>query len=242
MYRGASRTLVLIGRVTNGADAACTPGSAARVAIVASGTRVTIVTSCTTCSSTRVAIVATYMVTSATMFDGTAVVASEASCPVVRTTGSVETMVEIVASVAPTIAPEHAGMIVVEIAYAVVAIDGEVPGSTQPGDRVEEVVGCCENVPLPVEQDMAQVGIAVGQVVAVNDVFLCRQVEKVIEIDFVAVVVLLVVEVQFISHLVREETGFFASAFVAHCLSCHCAASEDEGEDQLFHSAILFLS
>lgn len=141
---------------------------------------------------------------------------------------------------AATIVPKHARVVVVEVTYAVITIDGEMPGTTIPGYRIQEVISCSKDGPLPVEEDMAKVGIAIGQIVAVDKVILCGETEQVVEVDFVAVIVLRIVQVKLVGHLVRDETGFFASAFVTHGVCGECAAGEDEGEDNLFHSCILF--
>ena len=148
----------------------------------------------------------------------------------------------VVTSVAASIAPEDMGMIVVEVSYAIVAIDGKIPSAANPGYGVQEVVGGCEEGPLPVEEDVAQVSVAIGEVAAVDDVILRGEAEQIVEVDFVAVIVLLIVEVEFISHLVREEAGFFASSFVAHSLCSKCAAGENQGEDKLFNIAQNFRS
>jgi hypothetical protein len=145
-------------------------------------------------------------------------------------------------SVTTSIAPEDMRMIVVEVPHTIVTIDGEIPGAANPGHGVQEVVGGCEEGPLPVEEDVAQVGVATSEVAAVEEVVLRGETEQVVEVDFVAVVVLLVVEVEFISHLVREEAGFFASSFVAHGLCSECAEGENQGEDKLFHIAQFFRS
>ncbi len=148
------------------------------------------------------------------MSDVMTICATEATIPV-RTTLNIETAMMIEAAVTTTIAVVNRGMTIIVIPYAIITIDGEEPTVVQPRERTEEVVGGSEDGVLPVVQDMTQVGIAVSQIVAI-DIISCLDPQEVVKVDLVAVVVLLVVQVQFISHLIREETGLFASLFVAH--------------------------
>ena len=106
--------------------------------------------------------------------DGAAVLSSESSSPVARTTCGVESGVEVEASVASAIAPEDVRTIVEEASGGIVAIDREVPGASQPGDGVQEVVCRGEEGPLPIQQDVAEVCVAVGEVVAVQKIALRR--------------------------------------------------------------------
>lgn len=241
---GAGGTFMLVGGLASGGIAIMAAAEAAVIGFAngvasASATRVVVVNAATGVAMCEAGTVVARTISAGTVSDGTAVVPPEASAPVIWTTGSVEAVVEVVASVAAAITPKHTGMIVVEVTHAVVAVDWEVPSATQPGDGIQKVVRGGEYAPLPIEEDVAKVGIAVCEVVAIDNVALRGEAEEVVEVDFVAVVVLLVVEVELVGHLIGEETGFFASTFVAHSVSGECAAGEDECEDKLFHCSMI---
>lgn len=240
---------MLVGRASAGGVSTATAtvvvgGASDGITLAASSvasTTATLICGMMVASSARVAVVDAVTGTTSTMVsDRATVIPPEATTPVMRTTRDIVACVVVEASVAAAIAPEHARVVVVEVTYAVVTIDGEMPGTTIPRYRIQEVICCGKDGPLPVEEDVAKVGIAICQVVAINEVILCGETEQVVEVDFVAVIVLLIVQVKLVCHLVRDETGFFASAFVTHGVCGEGAAGEDEGEDNLFHSCILF--
>ena len=108
------------------------------------------------------------------------------------------------------------------------------------GQRPEEVVGRHEEGVLPVIEDVAQVGVAIGEVVAV-DIALVAHAEEIVEVDLVAVVVLLVVEIELVGHLVGEEACLLAGFFVVHGTQCgESAEAQHEGGQDLFHIAYMF--
>ena len=116
-----------------------------------------------------------------------------------------------------TIVKVYGRTIVVVISVGIVAIDGESPSATIPKERVEEIIGSSEDSILPVEQNVTKVGITIGEITTVNVVG-CLYAEQIVEVDLVAVFVLLVVEVQLIGHLVGEEQSLLASLLVVHCM------------------------
>ena len=156
-----------------------------------------------------------------------AVVAAQASAPV-RTTAAIVAGSEEVAPVSAAIAYVDVGTMVEEVAIGVVAIDGEGPYTAVPEQRVEEIVGGCEDGVLPVEEYVAQVGVAIAQVSAI-DIVGSLHAHQVVEIDLVAVLILLVVEVELVGHLVGEEESLLAGLFVAHGC-CRKDAAENHCE------------
>ena len=115
-----------------------------------------------------------------------------------------------------------------EVAVGIVAIDGERPSTTVPKKRMEEVVGRSEDAVLPVEEDVTQVGIAVDEIVAV-DIIGRLHTEQIVEVDLVAIFVLLVVEVELIRHLIGEEQSLLASLLVIHCMQRNnCEETHEE--------------
>ena len=119
-------------------------------------------------------------------------------------------------TVTATIGMVNSGIAIVVISYTIIAIDGEEPAIVKPRERTEEIVRSSENGILPIVEDVAKVCIAVGQIISIDIV--CRlDAEQIVEVDLIAVVVLLIIEIQFVGHLVREETGLLASLSIAHC-------------------------
>ena len=99
------------------------------------------------------------------------------------------------------------GRTMVEEIVAVVAVPkGAVPCAAYPAQRTDEVVGCAVEAPLPVVEDIAEVGVAVSPPYAVK-VAGRVDAEEILEIHLVYLVVLLGGEVEFVGHLVGEKVG-----------------------------------
>ena len=166
--------------------------------------------------------------------------APEASIPMVGTTVGIEAGVVVQPSVTAAIAPEDERMVIEEVTGVVVAVDGESPGTMQPVEGAQEVVGSGEERILPVEEHIAQVGVAVVEVGTI-DIIGPRDAEEVVEVNFVAVVILLVVQVEFVGHLVGEEAGLLTSLFIIHGRNREeSAEAQDERENHLFHNTYVF--
>ena len=96
---------------------------------------------------------------------------------------------------------------VVEEIVAVVAVPkGAIPCAAYPAQRTDEVVGCAIEAPLPVVEDIAEVGVAVSPPYAVK-VAGRVDAKEIFEIHLVYLVVLLGGEVELVGHLVGEEVG-----------------------------------
>ena len=127
------------------------------------------------------------------------------------------------------------------VTVRVTGIDAEVPVAGVPVQRTIEI-GCCdEGIPLPVEQDIAQVEIAALPVGSVH-IVTAGDTHQVVEIDLIGCLVLLVSEIQLISHLVGQEQGFFASLLIAHCV-CRdgCCQHHHQCEKHLLHNCIILI-
>ena len=131
----------------------------------------------------------------------------------------------IVSAVSASIVPEDGGTMVEVIPVGIVAVNGEVPSAMQPAQRREQVVDGGIGCPLPVVQYVSQVGITVSQVTAVQKVGFGANREQVVEVDFVGIVVLLLIQVQFVGHLIGQVVCLFACRFVIHCI--HPRPGED---------------
>ena len=179
---------------------------------------------------------ASAVVNAAVMIHGITICSAESSIPV-RTTMFVEATVMIDATVSAVIAVINRRKTIVKIACAVVTIDGKEPSVMKPSQRTEEVVSGGEDSVLPVVENMTNVSIAISEIVAID--LVCRlDAQQVVEVDFIAVVVLLIIQVELIGHLIREETGLFACLFVAHGREREDGAdAQHQGEHVLFHIA-----
>ena len=104
-----------------------------------------------------------------------------------------------------------------EVTMGVAEIDAEVPVACVPVEWTIEIAGCHEGVPLPVEQDVAQIQVATLPVDAVN-IVAARHSHQVVKVDLVCCLVLLISQIQLIRHLVGQEQGLLASLLIAHCV------------------------
>ena len=122
------------------------------------------------------------------------------------------------------------------IAMRIACVDGKVPITTVPVERTIKVAGCTISAVLPVEQYVAQVQITTVPIHAIQVVIVVYP-HEIVEVYLVGGLVLSVVQIQFVSHLVRKEKSLFACLGVAHCVcrNCHC---EQCGQDyhHLFHN------
>jgi len=168
------------------------------------------------------------------------VMTAKASVPY-RTAMSVETCMMVEAAVTASVGNPYAGTTVVEVVAIVVAIDGEEPAACTPSDRTEEIVGCKKQAVLPVVQDAAQV---VQTIVVITTIEVGRRTnpQKIVEVDFVGIVILLVVEVEFVCHLVRQVEGFCLCATETHCIGTRVGYHrKHQGENNLFHSSVVLI-
>ena len=132
-----------------------------------------------------------------------------------RATGNIIACTMIEAAMTTTIAVIDSGMTKVIMTYAVMAIDGEIPSAMQPGQWTEEIVSGGEERVLPVKQNVTNVCIAIGQIVAIEVVSRLNA-QQIVEIDFIAITILLIGQVQLVCHLIGEEAGLFACFIVTH--------------------------
>lgn len=106
------------------------------------------------------------------------------------------------------------------VAMRIASIDSEVPNTSVEVERAVEVSRIAEHTILPVEEHIAEVEITPTPVVAVQ-ILVGVDTEQIIEVNLVSCLILVVGEVQLISHLISEEQSLFACLTVAHCASCH---------------------
>ena len=101
------------------------------------------------------------------------------------------------------------------VAMRIARIDTEVPEAIAPVERTVEVRGTAVSAILPVEQDVAQVEVALPPVDTVEVVVVVNT-HEVVEIDLIGCFILLVGEVKLIGHLIREEKRLIARLAVTH--------------------------
>lgn len=119
------------------------------------------------------------------------------------------------------------GRTAIVIVGAVVAIPkGEVPCVMTTNDGTIEIVGCTIEAVLPVEEDVAQVGVAIIPIVVVG--IACTHIEEVLEIDLIDEIVLVGGEVKLISHLVSEIISVLLRFAEAHTKRREEARDGDE--------------
>lgn len=101
---------------------------------------------------------------------------------------------------------------------------------------------CAISGVLPINEDVAQVGITYGPVSRIN-VIASVYAHQVVEVYLIDRLILCLVEVQLIRHLIREEESLYASLFVTHGVSRgkETAHQSDDCYYILFHSGIVFI-
>ena len=94
-------------------------------------------------------------------------------------------------------------------------IDAEVPYTGIPIKRTVEIRCRTEGIPLPIVEDNLHVKIALTPIIRVQ-VIHGVDIHEVVKVDFIGCLILLLGEIEFVSHLVGKEQSLFASLFVSH--------------------------
>ena len=135
---------------------------------------------------------------------------------------------------------EHGAPEVEKVAMGIIGIYSEVPESVSPCQGTVEVADATECRPLPIEQDVAEVAVTLLPVVTIH-IIITGNSHQVVQIDFVGCLILLITQIQFISHLVCQEEGFIASLFVAHGIARSCYQQhQSQGGHYLLHTHLQF--
>ena len=135
---------------------------------------------------------------------------------------------------------EHRASEVEVVTVRIAGVDAEVPVATLPVQGTIEIGGCTEELPLPVDEHVAQVEVTTLPV-NTKDIVIAGDTHQIVEVDFVGSLVLLISQVQLVSHLVREEEGLVPCLLVAHCLArcCDCQHCY-QGHHYLLHNYSYF--
>lgn len=111
--------------------------------------------------------------------------------------------------------------IVEVVAMRVARIDTEVPVTSIPVDRTIEVRGTAEQLILPVEQDVTHIQVTVVPVCSV-EVGTGVHAQQVVEVDLVCCLILILGQVQLVSHFVSQEQRLLAGLLISHCVCRYC--------------------
>ena len=102
------------------------------------------------------------------------------------------------------------------VTMRITAIDAEVPVTCFPIEWTIKIGGCDKGLPLPVEQYVAQIEVTTLPIGS-KHIVTTRYTHQVVEVDLISCLVLLISQIQLISHLISEEQGLIASLLIAHC-------------------------
>ena len=122
--------------------------------------------------------------------------------------GAVSSVVRTV-SESSTIGDVDGGTSEVVVSYTIAVEDGVVPAVSSPAYGAHEVVDCCVEPVLPVEEYVAQVLVAILPVVAEGIGGIVHG-QEIVEVYLISTVVLLSCQIQLVCHLVRQEPGLLA--------------------------------
>ena len=122
--------------------------------------------------------------------------------------GAVSSVVRTV-SESSTIGNVDGGASEVVVSYTIAVEDGVVPAVSSPAYGAHEVVDCCVEPVLPVEEYVAQVLVAILPVVAEGIGGIVHG-QEIVEVYLISTVVLLSCQIQLVCHLVRQEPGLLA--------------------------------
>ena len=102
-----------------------------------------------------------------------------------------------------------------ERAIRIAGIDGEVPEAGIPIERTIEI-GCCQiSLILPVEQYVVEVSVAIFPIRAIQVVGRIDA-DEIIKVYLVSSLILVVGEVQLVSHLVGKEQSLLSCLVITH--------------------------
>ena len=74
---------------------------------------------------------------------------------------------------------------------------------------------------MPVEEDIAQVEVALAPIYSVEVIYRIDT-HQIVEVGLVSSLILVIGQVELVSHLVSEEESLLASLLITHCRSrCH---------------------
>ncbi len=125
------------------------------------------------------------------------------------------------------------------VAVRIACVDAEMPETIAPIERTIEVRGIAVSAILPVEQDVAQVEVALPPVNAV-EVIIVVYTHEVVKIDLIGCFILLIGEIKLVSHLIRQKKSLIAGLVITHGRSAQ-RDSEQECEccKEPFHTKII---
>ena len=97
----------------------------------------------------------------------------------------------------------------------IAGVHAEVPIASVPIEWTVEIGGITVHAILPVKQNVTQVQVAALPIEAVQ-VIVVVDAHQVVEVNFVCSLILVIGEVEFVCHLVRQEKGLPTCLVVTH--------------------------
>ena len=101
------------------------------------------------------------------------------------------------------------------VTIRIAGVDTEVPVTSFPVKRTIEIGSSDKSIPLPVEEYIAQVQVA-ALPVGSEHISTARDSHQVVEVDFVACLILLICQIQLVGHLVGQEQCLVTGLLIAH--------------------------
>ena len=120
------------------------------------------------------------------------------------------------------------------VAARIAGVDAEVPVARMPVERTVEIGGIEICSVLPVEQDIAQIHIALAPVSTIQ-VIVCIYTHQVVKVHLVSCLILVFRKIELVSHLVCQEESLLSCLLITHCRSgseCH----HEHGYQSYYHS------
>ena len=122
-------------------------------------------------------------------------------------------------------------------------VDSEMEISAIPIERTIEIASRAEITILPIQEDIAQIEVTLAPVYAV-EIIVGINAHEIIQVNLVGSLILIVCQIEFVSHLVSKEQSLLASLLITHCRSCSKCHAEHcyKCYNQLLHNRILIKS
>ena len=126
------------------------------------------------------------------------------------------------------------------VTMRIACIDAEVPVACIPVKRTVEISSVDKRIPLCFQQDIAHVEVTTLPIGSIY-IVIAVDTHQVVEVNLVGCLILLIRQVQLVSHLVRQEECLVTCLFVTHGMGrnrhgqyCY------QGHHYLFHNRMVF--
>ena len=111
------------------------------------------------------------------------------------------------------------------VTMRIAGVDTEMPITAVPVKRTIEI-GCVYiHTVLPIEKHISEIEITLPPIKAI-EIIVCIDAEQVVEIDLIGGFILLIGEVEFVSHLIGQEQCLPACLLITHCICRDCYSEQ----------------